>query len=161
MISLPEHLEVEGLPPHVAAWSVARIPGFVGAVLKRWQMNHGELPSEFHVLMCPQVELNARGGLPPGVFALTHPKLHCRHFTGCMKPYFVAIFIGEDAGERSEKVLQILSWSEGYHVRICDEAIRLSFTGANEDVETPSNPVKPHRNLQDLLASGELFKILA
>ena len=65
--SLPQRLEVTALPVYVESWSVARIPGFILAVLERWQRNHGALPARFAILMCPQAELNACGGLPKKV----------------------------------------------------------------------------------------------
>jgi hypothetical protein len=157
---LPEQIEMNGVPPYVAAWSVAKIPGFVGAVFKRWQHERVELPHEFFLVMCPQVEINARGGLPPGVLAMTGPKLHCRHFTGCLRPYFVAIFAGEDAKERLARVQELLSWSEGYRVEITDQKIRLDFVHATEDLEEPAYTPAPQRSLQELLSTGELFKIL-
>jgi hypothetical protein len=90
---------ISGNAPYVESWRW-RISGFVFAVLKRWQRNYGELPHSFCMVMCPQVEINALGGLPSRAAALTHPKLSCRHFTGCHKPYFVVIFMGEDADEQ-------------------------------------------------------------
>ena len=59
-----EQLEIEGVPPYVASWSAAAIPGFVPAVLDRWQRNYGKLPARFIMVLCPKVEVNAIGGLP-------------------------------------------------------------------------------------------------
>ena len=137
------------------------IQGFVRAVLERWQRAHGNLPERFYMVMCPQVEVNARGGLPSEVYELTDPRLRCRHFTGCHKPYFVVIFSGEDADERRRRVQELLSWSEGYGVHIREDAIELSFADATEDLEDETNPPAPRRSLQELLATGELVSILA
>jgi hypothetical protein len=159
MERLPETIDIRGMPPYVESWSVARIPGFVFAVLKRWQRNYGELPHSFCMVMCPQVEINALGGLPSRAAALTHPKLSCRHFTGCHKPYFVVIFMGEDADEQRAEVQALLPWSEGYQVEIREDAIRLNFADAVEDLGDEAANVTS-RTLQDLLATGELIKIL-
>jgi hypothetical protein len=161
MDSLPERLEIVGLPPHVEAWSVARIPGFVLAVLKRWHRNRVELPRGFSVLMCPQVEVNAAGGLPPRVVELTDPKLRCRHFTGCHKPYLVAIFTGDDAEARRAEAQALLSWSEGYQAEITSDIVRLTFTECTEESPHDRSNVPPPRTVQDLLASGELVSILS
>ena len=161
MSKLPDQLQVLGLPPHIESWSVARIPGFVLAVLRRWQRNHGELPREFHALMCPQVEVNARGGLPARVVELTDPQLRCRHFTGCHKPYFVVMFTGPDAGRRRAEVQALLAWSEGYRVEVGSEAVVLRFMEATEEIDEASEGAPGQRTLQDLLSSGELVSILA
>ena len=160
MAQLPENLEITGVPPYVESWTVAKIPGFVITVLKRWQRSHGELPHRFFVIMCPQVEINAMGGLPTRVYELTDPRLRCGHFTGCHKPYFVVIFTGEDADERRAEVQRLLSWSEGYEVEITEQAIKLRFSGATEDSGEDRTNVPPQRTLQQLLETGELVSIL-
>ena len=159
--AVPDHLEIVGVPSYVESWSVAKIPGFVIAVLKRWRREFGELPAHFYVVMCPQVEINARGGLAAEVYELTDPKLRCRHFTGCHKPYSVIIFGGEDADQRRAGVQALLPWSEGYEVDLLGNAVRLRFVEATEDMEEPvaASP-KPQRTLQQLLESGELVTIL-
>ena len=139
---------------------MAKIPGFVIAVLKRWQRSHGELPNRFFLVMCPQVEINAMGGLPARVYELTDPRLRCRHFTGCHKPYFVVIFIGEDAGQRRAEVQHLLSWSESYEVEITNETVKLSFSDATEDSGNERTDLPKQRTLQQLLETGELVSIL-
>jgi hypothetical protein len=159
---LPERIDVADLPPYVEIWSVAKIPNFMQAVLGRWQRARGELPSQFYVLMCPQVEVNAVGGLPARVIELTDPRLRCHHFTGCHKPYFVVFFVGEDADRRRAEVQGLLSWSESYRVDIGEDAIRLAFVDATEDADEDEERDKrpPPRTLRELLATGEIVSIL-
>jgi hypothetical protein len=158
---LPTEVEITEVPSHVQAWSAARLPGFVPAVLNRWQREHGELPDRLHMVVCPQVEINARGGLPTEVHAITDPRLTCRQFTGCHKPYFIALFEGEKAASRSRSAQQLLAWSEAYAVEIAPSIIRLRLEGYTEDLdEDDETPEAPRRSLQDLLKSGELVRIL-
>ena len=162
MSGLPQTLEVTGVPRHVGSWSVAGIPGFVPAVLGRWQREHGSLPQRFSLVMCPQVEVNARGGLPREVTELTDPRLRCRHFTGCHRPYLVILFTGPDAEVQCSRILPMLAWCEAYRVCIERNAIRMDFAGATEDADEPATPTgRTPRALKDLLASGELVRILA
>ncbi len=162
MNPLPQALEVSGVPRHVGSWSVAQIPGFVPAVLGRWQREYGRLPRRFSLVMCPQAEVNARGGLPAQVTELTDPRLRCRHFTGCHRPYLVILLTGPEAEAQRARLLPLLAWCEAYRVSIGPEAIRLDFAGATEDSEaaTPASAPTP-RALKELLASGELIRILA
>ena len=162
MEKLPEQIEITGVPPYVESWTVAKIDGFVSAVLNRWQRAHGNLPARFIAVMCPQVEINAMGGIPSRVIELTDPRLRCRHFTGCHKPYFVVFFSGEDANQHRAGVQELLSWSESYAVQITNEKIRLDFIDATEDAgEEHEDDVRPRsRSLQELLQTGELVSIL-
>jgi hypothetical protein len=112
------------------------------------------------MVICPQVEINAIGGLPAGVIELTDPRLRCRHFTGCHKPYFVVFFTGEDAEERRAKVQPLLPWSEGYAVELQGQSAVLRFVDANEDVDSHTNRVKRTRTLQELLETGELVRVM-
>jgi hypothetical protein len=158
---LPQSIQITGVPPYVEFWSVAKIPKFVAAVLERWQRNHGHLPMDFFAVMCPQVEVNAVGGLPSRVVELTDPRLRCRHFTGCHKPYFVVFLVGEDAEQRLAAVQNLLSWSESYRVQIGADAVRLTFVGATEEVGTDADREQSaSRTLRDLLATGEIVSIL-
>jgi hypothetical protein len=159
---LPTDVEITEVPSHVQAWSAARLSGFVPAVLSRWQREHGELPKRLHMVVCPQVEINARGGLPPEVHAITDPRLTCRQFTGCHKPYFIALFQGEDAAAQSRSAQALLAWSEAYAIQITPSVIRLRMEGYTEDLEEDEEATEaPRRSLQDLLRSGELVRILA
>ncbi len=128
-----KQLEIQGIPPYVKSWSVAVIPRFIPAVLDRWRRNYGELPQQFVMVLCPQVEINAVGGLPARVRELTNPKFRMQHFTGCHKPYVVLIHVGEDAEGWREEVQRMLSWSEGYRVETTEELTRLHFIDAVEE----------------------------
>ena len=160
MASTSDTVEISGVPQHVESWTVAKIPGFVTAVLARREREHGDLPSRFQMAMCPLVEVSAMGGLPDKVQELTDPRLTCRHFTGCHKPYLVVIFVGEDADHRRQQVQELLPWSEGYAVEKKGSDIRLQFAGCTEEVEQDDSPRPPARRLKELLESGELIRIL-
>jgi len=125
--------EIQGLPPYVKSWSVAAIPRFIPAVIDRWRRNYGELPHQFVMVLCPQVEINAIGGLPARVRELTNPKFRMQHFTGCHKPYVVLIHVGESAEDWRAEVQNMLSWSEGYRVETTQELTRLHFIDAVEE----------------------------
>ena len=153
-------VEISDVPVHVESWTVAKIPGFVAAVLNRWEREHGELPARFHMAMCPQVEVNAMGGLPTKVHELTDPRLTCRHFTGCHKPYLVVIFLGDDADARRRQAQELLSWSEGYAVQKTGPVVKLTFAGCSEEVDQDDGMRPDPRRLQELLKSGELIRIL-
>lgn len=129
----PEQLEIQGIPPYVASWSAARIPGFVPAVLERWLRNDGELPARFTMVLCPLVEINAIGGLPAGVRERTNPRLRFRHFTGCHKPYVVLFHAGEDGEQWRSEVQRQLAWSEGYAAESAGGVTRLRFVDAVEE----------------------------
>ena len=135
MATIAQQLEIEGVPPYVESWSAASLPGFILAVLNRWQHNSGELPSRFVMVVCPQVEINARGGLPERVRELTNPRLRFLHFTGCSKPYVVLLYCGEDAEAWRAEVQQLLAWSEGYHAELTQEVTRLKFIEAIEECD--------------------------
>jgi len=160
MQPLPSQVEIADQPDHVQSWSAARIAGFVPGVLNRWQREFGGLPPTFHMLLCPQVEVNMRGGLPPEMHALTDARLTCRHFTGCHKPYLVVLFQGRDSVERCRRALTLLAWSEGYAVEITGSAIRLRLVDYSEDIGDEADPSAHGRTLQDLLRSGELVRVL-
>jgi hypothetical protein len=157
---LPEHVNVVDLPPYVESWSVAKIPGFITGVLNRWQREYGELPHEFVIVMCPKVEINAKGGLPPRIYELTDPQLRCRHFTGCHRPYLVIIFTDEDAEKHRAEVQTLLSWSESYRVELADDRVHLRFAEAVEDLDNEPVSTKPTRKLRELLQTGDLVSIL-
>ena len=161
MTALPDAIEVLDLPAHVTAWSVARIPGFVLAVLGSWQRAHGPLPPRFSLVLCPQAEINAMGGLPPELHALTDARLRCRHFTGCHRPYLVVLFTGDDAEARRAAAQAVLPWSEGYRISVDPDMVRLQFAQATEGLETDTTRDAADRSLRSLLESGELMRILA
>lgn len=133
MKAIAEQLEIEGLPPYVESWSAARIPGFIPAVLNRWRRNCGELPARFFMVVCPQVEVDASGGLPERVMELTNPRLRILHFTGCHKPYVVLLYAGDAAEAWRAEVQQLLSWSEGYQAELMTGMTHLKFIEAIEE----------------------------
>lgn len=133
MISASEQLEITGLPPHVGSWSAVGLPGFIITVLDRWQRNFGDLPDQFVLVACPQVEINAIGGLPFRVRELTDSRVRILHFTGCHKPYQIILLFGEDAEARREEIQKLLSWSEGYQVDFVDGGAHLRFIEAIEE----------------------------
>ncbi|MCU0935638.1 MAG: hypothetical protein MUF66_06095 [Gammaproteobacteria bacterium] len=153
-------VEVRDQPAHVAAWSVARISGFVAGILSRWEREHGTLPAEFSLVLCPQAEVSAMGGLPAEVHELTDPRLRCRHFTGCHRPYVALLFHGTDAESRRAAVQALLPWSEGYQVVVVDGRVTLWFRDANEALEDAAPSPGGARSLRSLVESGELVRIL-
>jgi hypothetical protein len=158
---LLSQVRIEGVPDYVASWSAAKIPGFVAGVIKRWRREHGQLlPRQFTMVICPQVEVNGIGGLPAGVVELTDPRLRCRHFTGCTKPYLVLFLTGDDADDRRAKVQSLLPWSEGYAVELENNEAVLRFVDASEELETDANRIKRPRTLRDLMAAGELVRVM-
>lgn len=156
---LPTQIEILDMPQYVESWSAARIPGFVRAVLARWRRDRGtRLPETLHMVLCPQAEINARGGLPKAVLEITDPRLRCRHFTGCHKPYFVVLFTGPQGDEQRAMAQRWLAWSEGYHVKILPDCIQLVLREAVEDEaeEATEDPV-----LQRVLSAADLVSVLA
>lgn len=137
MKTVSERVEISGLPPYVASWSCAGIPGFVAAVLDRWERNYGEMPSRFVMVLCPKVEVDAMGGLPARVRILTSPRQRLQHFTGCHKPYVVLFNYDEDADAEAwrQEVQRQLAWSEAYHAEIEHGVIHLDFIDAIEDLD--------------------------
>jgi hypothetical protein len=128
-----QQLTIDGVPAYVSSWSAASLPGFVPAVLDRWRRNYGELPSRFAVVLCPQVEVRAMGGLPDRVRELTDARVRFLHFTGCHKPYVVLFHTGEDADSWRKEVQSQLSWSESYLAELADGVTRLRFVDAVEE----------------------------
>ena len=133
MNSMSQQLEIVGLPPYIGSWSVVSLPGFAHGVINRWQRNLGSLPSQFVLIACPQVEVNAIGGLPSRVRELTNARVRIQHFTGCHKLYLVILLLGDDAEVRREEIQKLLSWSEGYQVELSNGMPRLQFIEAIEE----------------------------
>lgn len=126
-------LEIHDLPAHVASWSAARIRGFIPAVLERWRRSGAELPLRFALVICPLVEVNARGGLPARVRELTSPRLRIQHFTGCHKPYLVLLQCGGDTEAWRREIQEQLAWSESYLADTTDGMLCLRFIAAVEE----------------------------
>ncbi|MGD2082470.1 MAG: hypothetical protein PVF91_05865 [Chromatiales bacterium] len=160
MTPIPDRVEIEGAPDYVGAWSAAAIPGFVPTVLRRWQREYGRLPDPLFVTLCPQVELNASGGLPGVAVELSDARLRCRQFTGCHKPYFVMFFTGADAADHQARAGEALAWSESYRLEIGPDRLRLEFRGATEALAEDEEVRRP-RTIASLLESGELLEVLA
>ena len=135
MKTVTDQLDIQGLPPYVASWSCAGIPGFVPAVLERWQRNYGNLPPRFVMVLCPKVEVDAMGGLPHRVRVLTDARQRLQHFTGCHKPYVVLFNQDQDTETWREQVQQQLPWSEAYNAEIAHGRIHLEFIDAREDLD--------------------------
>jgi hypothetical protein len=72
----------------------------------------------------------------------------------------VVIFAGEDARTCQHAVQEQLPWSESYEAQITATALRLTFSGASEDLEEDSCGKRPQRTLQELLERGDLVSIL-
>jgi hypothetical protein len=147
------HVEIRGVPPYVAAWSAVGLPGFTLKVLERWQRNFGSLPAEFTLVACPQVEINAIGGLPSRVRELTDSRVRILHFTGCHKPYQVILLIGEEADARRAEIQSLLAWSEGYQVVMAAGTVQLNFIEAIEET------AEEHRFEQTAEAGEENFTV--
>ena len=46
MDTLSDKVDIQGLPPYVESWAVAKVAGFVPAILKRWLRSHPDLPTQ-------------------------------------------------------------------------------------------------------------------
>lgn len=161
MLQIPENVEVSGLPPYIAFWSITRVDRFIPAILGRWHREHSGLRSGFFLLLCPRVEVNALGGLPGDVLDLTDPRQRLTHFTGCQRPYMALMLAGEDADQRRARIHELLPWSESYWVEIDEASIRLSFIDATEElVDQPGERMQSPRRFHDLCSSGEITGLL-
>lgn len=153
MESTQEQLEIVGMPPYVGSWSAVGLPGFITKVLSRWQRNFGRLPSQFGLIACPLVEINAVGGLPARVRELTDSRVRILHFTGCHKPYLVIILLGEDGAVRRAEIQKSLSWSESYEVKLKEGMIQLQFLDAIEesDVNLEDENIEVIRSMESVI----------
>ncbi len=136
MESTLQQLEITDVPPYIRSWSAVGLPGFIIKALERWQRNYGNLPSQFRLVACPQVEVYAVGGLPARVRELTDSRVRLLHFTGCHKPYLIILLLDDDAEVRRAEIQPWLAWSESYQVDIRDEVIHLQFIEAIEEIDT-------------------------
>lgn len=159
MERVPDTLDINGLPPHVASWCVAKVPGFVPAILQRWLRAHPDLPERFQLVMCPVAEINAYGGIPARVHELTDPRLTCRHFTGCSRPYYALLFTGADADARRAEIQRLLPWSEAYAVSVGADRVCLDLLDATEEIAELERR-DPASRLTSLLESMDLLKIM-
>ena len=85
------------------------------------------------MVLCPQVEIGARGGLPGRVIELTDARLRFLHFTGCHKPYAVFFHTGEDADTWRKQIQSLLCWSESYLAEFADGIRRSRSVDAVEE----------------------------
>jgi len=126
-----ERYRVEGAPP---PWGVTGIKNFViGALSRAW--GEGDWPGHFLLSLCPWGERNALGGTPTPLQEVMDPRLRLVHFTGCGRPYWVILFIGEDAAARQRIAMQYLPWSEHFAVTCHDGEAVLEFLGCTEDID--------------------------
>lgn len=161
MRQIPEKVEVSGLPDYIASWSITRVDRFVPAILSRWQRELDGLPADFYLLLCPRVEVNALGGLPPEVLDLTDPRQRLTHFTGCQRPYMAMMLGGDTADQRRAKLHEQLPWSESYRVEIDEALIRLGFVDATEELpDQAGTQGPPPTRFRDLCSSGEILQLL-
>jgi hypothetical protein len=144
-------VQVEGQPP---PWSVTGVDKFLVGALQRVQREGAALPPRFYMSLCPWGERNALGGTPAPVQEILDPRLRLVHFTGCGRPYLVALFIGDDAAARQQTAMQHLPWSEHLAVTRRDEQVRARYLGCTEEVDADQK-VDP-RTLRELLIQGEL-----
>ena len=149
----PASFQVDGSPP---PWTVTRIDKFVVSALKQAERIGGELPDHFHLTFCPWGERNAIGGTPLAISEGADPRFRLVHFTGCGRPFLTALFIGEDAAARQQRVIRYLPWAEHYAVHIRDEVAAMRFVAATETPEAGVDDSARMRTLRELLHTGEL-----
>jgi hypothetical protein len=143
---------VQGNPP---PWTVSNVNRFIVDALGRIERNGGPLPPRFRLSLCPWGERNSLGGTPPPVQDVTHPRLRLVHFTGCGRPYLVALFQGEDAEQRQRIAMQHLPWSEHFVVDIQARCASLEYLDCTEDLWDEGPEPEP-RTLRELFEQGEL-----
>jgi len=146
-----EHYRVEGTPP---PWSVTGVNKFVTGALGRVQRAGETLPEHFLLGVCPWGERNALGGTPAPVQEVMDPRFRLVHFTGCGRPYLVALFIGEDAAARQQTAMQHLPWSEHFAVVCRNGQVVLEYLGCTEDIWVDQEP--DLHTLRELLGQGGL-----
>jgi hypothetical protein len=145
--------QVQGDPP---PWSVVDVNNFIVGALARVEDGGGALPRRFRMSCCPWGERNAVGGTPLPVQEVTDPRLRLVHFTGCGRPYLVALFIGDDAARRQDAARGHLPWSEHFDVSLDGDVAALQYLDYTEDLWGDEEP--DTRSLRELLQQGELEK---
>ena len=143
--------QITGKPP---PWSVAGVKNFVTGALRRLESVGGNLPEHFRMSCCPWGERNAIGGTPAPLREVMDPRLRLVHFTGCGRPYLVAVFTGDDAAESQDKAREHLPWSEHFEVRVDGDRALLHFLDSTEDLWGDEEP--DFRQLRELFHQGEL-----
>ena len=150
-----DSIELTGtLPP----WSVTSIEGFVASALERAEREGGELPEQFHLTVCPWGERNAAVRQGSGWKDVMDPRYRLVHFTGCGRPYLVAILTGEDAASRQHQAMRYLPWSEHYRASRQGELLRLQLVAGVEEPEVDVQDAFEDRGrtLVELFESGEI-----
>jgi len=146
-----ERYMVEGTPP---PWSVTKVNNFVVGALARMRHEGGDLPEHFLLSFCPWGERNAIGGTPEQLREVMDPRFRLVHFTGCSRPYWVILFIGEAAAARQQLAMRHLPWSEHFTVVCRDSGAILEYLGCTEEVSVDYES-DPH-TLRELLSQGRL-----
>ena len=135
MAAITEPTQINDLPPYIRSWSVVCIPKFIAAALDRWQRNFGQLPENFILVACPNLEILSMGGLPNRVRELIDARSRLQHFTSCHRLYTVFLLFNEDAEQRREEIQSYLPWSESYRVKLDSNTPQLTFIEAIEDLD--------------------------
>jgi hypothetical protein len=138
----------------VPPWTVTGVTGFIVGALGRIEGTGGPLPPHFRLSVCPWGERNSLGGTPAPVREVTHPRLRLVHFTGCGRPYLVALFQGEGAASRQQVAMRHLPWSEHFSVDVEAGNAALTYLDCTEDLW--EEPEADPRTLRELLENGEL-----
>jgi hypothetical protein len=144
---------VRGNPP---PWTVTGVNRFLVGALERIASLGTPLPERFRLSVCPWGERNQLGGTPAPVQAVTDPRLRLVHFTGCGRPYLLALFQGDDAGARQDIAMRHLPWSEHFTVTLAGDQAELTYLDCTEALWDDAADDHPPRTLQALFASGEL-----
>lgn len=142
---------VDGSPP---PWTVTGVNKFITGALDRVERQGGRLPEHFRLSICPWGERNALGGTPDEVREIIDPRLRLVHFTGCGRPYLVAVFTGADAAGQQDIAIKHLPWSEHFTVDLDRGRANLRFLDCTEDLWGDDEP--DPRTLRELLHQGEL-----
>ncbi len=143
--------QIAGDPP---PWSVTGVDKFIVGALDRVERQGGVLPADFRLSICPWGERNAIGGTPEEVNDITDPRMRLVHFTGCGRPYLVALFSGDEAERQQRIAMQHLPWSEHLSVELSEQTARLHYLDSTEDLwgDEEADP----RSLLELFQQGEL-----
>lgn len=145
---------IEGTPP---PWTVTGVDKFIVGSLSRIERSGSSLPSRFFLSFCPWGERNSLGGTPTEVQEIMDPRLRLVHFTGCGRPYLVALFGGEGASDRQRIAMEKLPWSEHFEAILHDGIVKLRYLDCTEDTWEDEEDFDP-RQLVDLLQTGELAR---
>jgi len=148
-------IELAGTPP---PWSVTSVDRFVASALARAEREGGELPARFHLTMCPWGERNAAARQGGEWHDVMDPRYRLVHFTGCGRPYLVAILTGVDAAQRQQQAMRYLPWSEHYSASREGDSLQLQFVSGIEEPEIEAHDAfRGHgRTLVELFKSGEI-----